>query len=651
MHQKGTSLSAGYMWAGPNRECKGRLKETMLKFLISVMAILDCGAMLFPPQYQPDLVIQDESRRLRDGLLVSRGEDVLIEEATWMVIVALHKPTVPSELEDRLVVVEGALRKICANLSKVEYGSWRTRLSQVKLKLTPDYLLGDRHHFKLRNKRGLFDFVGLLSHHLFGTATVSEVRKLREILWKTMKDNQAINHVLSEFTTVINQTQVHVQENRDMINKLSAKVGHIIRYIGKIDELTQVVNANLQRHYAERLVEDIELLASAYTDVVERYHRQRAAMEMGVLTEDMLPPTVLQEVVTQARSRQRDMISSWEWYYQYVRVKPLWGQANMIVYQIELPLVKPVKYIHYVLEAFPVPQEGNTSATVKVERNVALDQAAGGLFIPRNCMGHKPVVCQPSPVRVGEAMSCERGIITGKRKERENCVIKIGHSTLVDQLWFVGKNRAVLSTWGGALRKHCEGYPEQTTRVERGVYVFNISENCMYLSSTWQVEYSPGYSQSIYVEQQPLPNLPPVEFPSLLNHTSVKKRVMADLKELGSTKYLTISKLSELASPTKPFYGRGVFWAICCSTMLGLGVCITLVIFGCKRYVHQRMGKLRKVPNEERGKVPDEEIELSVMSPTVNDNSQNCESAPKFFAFNDSLFAKKFRATCQGTSQ
>lgn len=624
----------------------------LAKLLIFVMAIRDRKAMLFPPQYQPGVVIQDESCRLPDGLLVHRGEDVLIEKATWSVLIALDKPELPDRLGDKLLAVESALRLICANLSSSEYGSWRTRLTQVKMKLTPEYLFDNRYRLKSRNRRGLFNFIGLISHHLFGTATDTEIQRLRLTLEKTMKDNLAISHAVNDFVTVVNQTQVHVQENRNMINRLSAKTSHILRNIEKMDELTQVVNANLQRHYAERLVEDVELLASAYINVVEHYHRQRAAMEMGVLTEDLLSPKVLKQVVTQARARHQDMISTWEWYYQYIRVRPLWGQVNTIMYQIELPIVKPVKYMHYILEAFPVPQGENTSTTVKVQRDVALDAATGGLFIPENCRGHQPMVCQPSPVRVGEAMSCERGIITGNREAKEHCVIELRHLRPVDQLRFVGKNRAALSTWGGTLRKICAGYPEQTTRVERGVYVFNISENCVYRSVTWQVEYSPGYSQSIYGERQPLPNLPPVELPALLNHSSVKEQIMSDLEELGSIKYLTVAKLSEIAIPAKPFYERRVFWAICCSIVLSLSVCVLLVTIGCKRYVHLRARKLGRMPNEDESKVPEEQIELTEVSTAVNDGSSITLSrpVPTLVTFNDSLFGKKCREPSQGIS-
>lgn len=611
-------------------------------FVAVIMA--GCTVGLFPPQYQHVSTAHDESRPLKDGLLVSQGEDVLIEEATWAVVVTLDTPKLPEGLENRLSIVDTTLRKLRSNFSQSEYHSWQMRLTQVKLRLTPDYLYDNRHHFRTRKKRGLFNFVGQLSRHLFGTATMSEIQKIQEILWKIGKDNQAITHVVNEFATVINQSQIYVHENRDMINRVTAETRNLLNYVEKFDELSHIVNTNVQRHYAERLIEDMELLATAYTNVVEHYHRQRTAMEMGVLTEDLLSPIVLKDIIMQARARQQDMISTWEWYYQYVTVQPLFGRQDVVVFQIELPLVRPVKYDHYLLETFPVPQKGNITAILRVERHVAFDKVTSGLFVPLNCRGRDPMVCQPSPLRTGQAMSCERGIITNEGDERQNCVIQVERTTQVDQLWFIEENRIVLSTWGDNLKKHCRDYPEQTTWVEQGVYIFNISENCIYLGSTWQVEHSPKFSRTVYVERHSLPAIPSVDFPVLFNNTGVHDHVISDLGELGAIKYFTIAKLQELTTPTIPLYKEGWFWAVFCSVLV---VCFLIVsiIFVRKNYVRLLHKKKEIITSS----VDTSELELSTSNYAHSMRSKCSGVTPAAqtkqkhkFEFNDSLTSKKF---------
>lgn len=617
-----------------------------LNWIILANIILNCMAGLFPPQYRPVSTTIDESRQLKDGLLVSRGEDVLIEDASWMVVVTLDTPKLPEGLENHLQRVDTALRKLRSNLSLSEYRSWQTRLTQVKLRLTPDYLYNNRHHLKTRKKRGLFNFIGLLSHHLFGTATDSEIQEVREIMSKMDKNNQAVNHVINELATVINQSQLYIQENRNMINQLTTETRTLIKYVQNFSELGHVVNTNLQRHYAERLVEDVELLATAYTSIVEHYHRQRTAMEMGVLTEDLLSPSVLKDIVVQARARQQDMISTWEWYYQNVRVQPLWGSDDVVVFQIEMPLVRPVKYVHYLLDSFPVPQEGSTTTTLKVEQHVAFDEVTRGLFVPRNCRGHDPMVCQPAPVRVGPAMSCERGIITNQGTERQKCIIRVEKTTQVDQLWFVEENRIVLSTWGDNLKKHCQEYPEQKRALEKGVYLFNISENCIYLGSTWQVEHSPRFSHNVYIERHPLPAISPVELPVLFNGTGLSKDLMSDLHELGAIKHFTIAKLQELSIPTIPVYKKGWFWAIFCAVLVS-GLLIVSIIYVCKYYVYPEEKEIEITESPKDSEPLEELIESNQNQSSLNKHSLTTTSVSEKeqglkFQFKDSLTGKRF---------
>ena len=80
----------------------------------------------------------------------------------------------------------------------------------------------------------------------------------------------------------------------------------------------------------------------------------------------------------------------------------MWGEENIVVFQIELPLVKPIRYLQYLLETFPVPQEDGTVSTLKVNSGIAMENAMGALLIPHQCRGHGP-----TPLRSGEAMACE----------------------------------------------------------------------------------------------------------------------------------------------------------------------------------------------------------------------------------------------------
>ena len=285
----------------------------------------------------------------------------------------------------------------------------------MKLQLSNDYLHGNRHHIKMRQKRGLFNFLGVFANKLMGVATSAEVRKTRELLRKVNNNNNAVNHIVHELATVVNQSRVYIKRNRDKINSLVAVTNNLLESIKRFaGGMQQTVNQNMQKHQAERLVEDTEVLADAFVDQVDQYHRQRAALELGVLTEDLLSVPTLSDILENAKANR---ILNIEWYYQNVPVKPMWGEENIVVFQIELPLVKPIRYLQYLLETFPVPQEDGTVSTLKVNSGIAMENATGALLIPHQCRGHGPTVCGPAPLRSGEAMACERGILNNNANE------------------------------------------------------------------------------------------------------------------------------------------------------------------------------------------------------------------------------------------
>ena len=74
----------------------------------------------------------------------------------------------------------------------------------------------------MRQKRGLLNFIGVFTHHMFGIATSAEVRKTRELLRKVNNNNNAINHIVHELATVVNQSHVYIGQKRDKINFLVA---------------------------------------------------------------------------------------------------------------------------------------------------------------------------------------------------------------------------------------------------------------------------------------------------------------------------------------------------------------------------------------------------------------------------------------------
>ena len=103
-----------------------------------------------------------------------------------------------------------------------------------------------------------------------------------------------MNHIVQELCTVVNQTRVYLQRNRDRINEVSKEVKTIEQLLNNMGVhytgLRDLIEMSYHRHQAERLVEGVEMLADAYLDQVRYYHRQckSTALEGDVLTVDLL---------------------------------------------------------------------------------------------------------------------------------------------------------------------------------------------------------------------------------------------------------------------------------------------------------------------------------------------------------------------------
>lgn len=545
-------------------------------------------------------------RKLPDGLLVARGEDLLTEVASWTVVVTLDVPPLPTELEHRLKAIEGALDHLNPQIHASEKEGWTARLQRIKMQLRPSFLHGGRHHRRVA--RGLFNFIGILSEHLFGTASEAEVRQTRQMIQKVNSNNQAVYHVVQELTTVVNQSRVYLQQNRDRINEVSKEVKTVEQLLNSMgvqyEGLRDHIETNYHRHQAERLVEGLEMLTGAYLDHVEHYHRQRTALEGGVLTEDLLTLEVLEDILIKARGGNRSAIKNVEWYYQYVPVQPLWGEDNLLVFKMELPLVKPITYLHYLFKAFPVPQAEGVTALFEVSPDVGYEPHTGGLFIPEICVGRNPIVCRIYPMRIGKGMNCERGLISQHAAKKQDCVLTMEKTVQVDKVWTTGLNQVVLSTWGGQLIERCTGRAEQFFNLEKGVYLFNLTENCIYVTSTWKVEYTPHYMHHVDIKQRPLPHLAPVNIPKFVATEGWKLRVGKNLAELGTVQKFKLSTLHEMEKVEIPAHKSN--WFIGLVSCISVFSIVLIVIFYYKRrQIRKNMCPVKDVSSPSAGNMQD----------------------------------------------
>lgn len=589
------------------------------KMCVKVIMLL-CIAVVVGIQ-QPNSASTNTIRRLDDGLVIDKASELLFQNMVWRVIVTLDVPSLPVRISDRLRAIDTALQRLQSHFTSLEKLSWWTRLERTQYKLSDEYLHGNQHHVTIhRPKRGLFNFVGVLQHHLFGVATSKEIAQTRKLLSKVSKNNQAVNHFIGDLATVVNQSRSYIDQNRHRINQLSALSGKLLETIKRFAGGVQMLaNKNMQRHQAERLLEDAEVIVDAYIEQVNIYHRQRTALEAGVLTEDLLPQALLQEILTKTRGSGYSPINPLEWYYQYVHVYPLWGEDNLLVFKAELPLVGPRTFQSYRLEAFPMPQKEGLVATLRVTPYVAMDRDTGNFIIPKDCRGLQPRVCGPAPQRRGDAMACEYGIFSLDNTARQQCVLKVEKTLQMDQVWLLSNNRLVLSTWGGPINIECiQGHTFQH-ELSSGVYVVNMTEHCKYSAPTWNFTYTPMNNIDIHIEGIPLPDIPPVDIPHFINSSGWNLHDLHHPDQLGDVKQFTLGTLTKMDWVDIPAYKPNwVVGLIICLIILLLIAIICLILW-CKRKSIPILLNNQDPVCDQPSKTPDEVVKFSELLKKVEE--------------------------------
>ena len=118
------------------------------------------------------------------------------------------------------------------------------------------------------------------------------------------------------------------------------------------------------------------------------YRRQRAALEIGILTEDVLHPDDLRTILQAGRENGQFPLTE-EWYYPFVHIQPIWEDKEHLVFTVELPFTDRVTYLRYHLWSWHVASPANYSMPLQVPTDLAYDTEGGNMFIRQDCV-HNP---------------------------------------------------------------------------------------------------------------------------------------------------------------------------------------------------------------------------------------------------------------------
>ena len=416
--------------------------------------------------------------KLPDGVSISGSTALRQIVATWDIFVTLDPPPYPWDLAEQLdrldTTLEGisSLRYNTLLLPKDTHQSRRTWIRAL-LGPTPS---------KTRTRRGLLDAGGSLLHALFGVATNGQLQRFQAALLEVADRQTDVSHANLQLATIVNQTRAVLRAVVARQQDITVNVLHIDTALKQLGDAAHSQAANLRRvefmTALDRYLDLLDLAARQYQDQLALYSRQRAGLELGHLTRDLLSPARLRAILTQAATSHH-VIDNLSWYYTYLTVTPLWRQQDNLLYKVELPLLATRPYLLYQIAALPVPIANSTLAvTLDLETHYAMDTTSGNIFIPHQCIGHAPVTCQTGPEYDSSMLRCARGLITSRPSLIKHCKASIKDSKGTPPVTTLSLNQYAITTKGESLAIRCPGLPESHMDLSLGTYNVTCLSPC-----------------------------------------------------------------------------------------------------------------------------------------------------------------------------
>jgi hypothetical protein len=388
---------------------------------------------------------------IQDGVLVTGETPIKVSSGEWTVLVTLERPQTPSNLTDQIGELVTQVKQMSQHSRHIQ--GWILRLKRIQAQFKVPPIFEQELAIPRRPRRGLLNGVGIFAGWLLGLSTEGELNEVRNMVEDTRQKQKEIVHHLNSMTTVLNHTFSEIQKNRKSINKLSKTISEVIprvnelitRYLGTSRDL-KILRKTVE---IDRILVILELATREFMDSQRNYARKRENLQLGRLTENLLPPRQLADFLRIATTNNLKPITPLYWYYRYTMVTNVQG-GETLVYKITLPLVEIRNFLRYSLHSWESPfNTSGLTVSLKVDSDIALDSRTGECFHPTICSGNNPKVCKAgirySKHGVGP-LRCSIGIVTGNLKIRNECIATLRESDGQPLIEQVAKGQFVITS-------------------------------------------------------------------------------------------------------------------------------------------------------------------------------------------------------------
>lgn len=593
---------------------RGHTARASVLCVIWILAVTTCST---------DFLDFNEPKRLEDGILVVNGGEMKTLSAIWTIIVSLEAPTPDNNLWDTLDNFKSTIENLhhLQPMLNGTYSAWMVRIAAIQSTMTPP---GRK---RARSRRGLLDFIGVVSNKLFGTATEAQVDECRRQLERASVLNQRVAHSFNELVTIVNQSRSEISTNRKHISDIESYLDKLQEHVHQLELLQDNIVPTIYRLARDakvsRILSAIEASHHQWLRQHDQYVRRRAALELGRLTEEILPPTELEKIRANVRDAGRNMPSA-EWFYEHVTITPFWENKRWLVFMAALPVSTDGSFLRYRIRTWPI-LSGNGNSTIQIEapNDVALDTTTGEGFIPHSCVGVRPAICRPGAIVHPTNMMCPRGIINGDERQRRRCRVKIRSEEdgqFVDE--FQPGNYAV-RTRGETLIVYCPRTPEQRRPLVSGTYILTVKPGCRVASNSWMVTGLEQWNSNITIRILPVELKP-------LNLTFIEpfgKPSMVEKKTWGHLSKIKSVPLDKLMLPTDQSsyiewgnHGGHVSWSLLTFIIVAVVVGVTVLMIWKGR-------KFLKPFHKQKPVAP--EIEVKFVKHGANSNDSQVRIYPE----------------------
>jgi len=476
---------------------------------------------------------------LTDGLDVAIDKQAYVEVGEWTILITIEPPTIPKHFEGYIEYFLTVITPLRAAYPRY-VPHWMQRANDIRTRLRSPLrwyefpnnasTVSSDHH---RHRRGALDFVGSIGKSLFGLATDSEVQSVRKAVEQLQQKQAQLVTLSREFTTVINHTYAEIAINRKQLDLLNEAVSrateHLAHDVAKLFTTVTSINRRLD---AETFLYELERACQLYVQAHEAFQRRRENMAAGRLSENLLPPDLLRQVLKTIPTDKAYMVDPPTWYYQNILVVPI-QMDEILVYRARLPMVDITPWQHISVTTWPVPHQA-WEATLVLPPTVLRDTLTGDLDVSPSCVGHRPRVCRRGLITQAVAYPCLNRLMALSPAYDKTCQVSFARRLPIDVVYPQELNDYVLITNGTHLDLRCEGRPEERAALTPGVYKLSLQHPCTLNGHNWNLHSTFHRMWSANLQPTDTIALPPMTLQDVLFNRTNSSMVQIELRKLDS---------------------------------------------------------------------------------------------------------------------